>query len=232
MPAPISVVIPTLNAADALPETLAALMEGLSAGLIREVILTDGGSGDATRRIAEDVGAVWITGAPSRGGQLRRGCAQARAPWLLVLHADTHLASGWSRVVQGALADPGRAYTFRLAFRASGVAPAWTAGWANLRTRSLGMPYGDQGLLVARSLYEAVGGFPDVPLMEDVSVVRALPEAPRMLPIEARTSAARYQAEGWLARGGRNLWTMLRYLAGTAPERLAEDYARRGRAHR
>jgi rSAM/selenodomain-associated transferase 2 len=227
MRAPISVVIPTLDAAEALPATLATLMEGLAEGLVRDLVITDGGSRDATRAIAEEAGAVWVTGPPGRGGQLRRGCAAARGAWLLVLHADTHLAPGWTGAARRALDEPDRAHAFRLGFRATGLAPAWVAGWANLRSRLFGLPYGDQGLLLARSLYDAAGGYPDIPLMEDVALVGAFPRRPRLMDAVARTSAERYLAEGWGRRGARNLWTYARYRAGVAPERLARGYARR-----
>ena len=228
MPAPISVIVPTLDAADALPETLACLAEGLSAGLIRDLVVTDGGSQDATRKVADAAGALWCTGPPGRGGQLRRGCAAARGDWFLVLHADTWLAPGWATAAGAALAEPDRAHAFRLAFRATGAAAALVAGWANLRSRAFGLPYGDQGLLIHRDLYEAAGGYPDIPLMEDVALVRALPQKPRLLPATAQTSAARYQAEGWVIRGAKNLATLARYTAGTSPERLAARY-RKGR---
>ncbi len=227
MPAPISVVIPTLNAAEALPETLGSLMDGVSAGLIRELIITDGGSDDATLRLAEDAGARWVAGQAGRGGQLRRGCAEACGEWLLILHADTHLSPGWAAAVQPALRAGERAHCFELAFRATGLGARWTAGWANLRTRLFGLPYGDQGLLIPQTLYTRAGGYPDIPLMEDVALVRALPEPPRLLPAVARTSAARYLEEGWIRRGSRNLRTLLRYRAGVSPERLAEAYRKR-----
>jgi len=94
MSAPISVVIPTLNSADSLPATLLSLMEGLEAGLICEVVVTDGRSTDASGSIALDWGAEVITGAASRGGQLRRGVAVTRGAWIMVLHADTILQEG------------------------------------------------------------------------------------------------------------------------------------------
>ena len=225
MSAPISVVIPTLDAATQLPRAMQALFEGLQAGLIRELIVSDGGSGDATQAIAEAAGARWIDGAPGRGGQLARGCAVARAPWLLVLHADTQLAPGWTVAVEAALQRPDRAHVFRLAFRADGPGAAFVAGWANRRTAWFGLPYGDQGLLIHRDLYARVGGYPDIPLMEDVALVRALPERPLVMPATARTDAGRYLAEGWLRRGARNLWTLARYLAGTPPERLVRGYS-------
>ncbi|NSY38354.1 TIGR04283 family arsenosugar biosynthesis glycosyltransferase [Leisingera sp. ANG59] len=224
MPAPLSIVIPTLNAEGELPATLEHLMEGLAAGLIRELVITDGGSTDATRAIAEAAGAEWISGAPSRGGQLRRGCAAAEGEWLLVIHADTHLEPGWAAAVAQHLQEGhGSPACFRLRFRARGLMPAWVAAWANLRTRLIGLPYGDQGLLIARADYEAAGGYPDQPLMEDVALVRRLHRL-TVLPSSALTSAVRYQRAGWLRRGGRNLWTLTRYAMGVSPEKLAADY--------
>lgn len=225
MPAPISVVIPTWQAAPALPETLSHLMEGLEQGLIRELVISDGGSEDETQAIADAAGALWVSGPRGRGGQLRRGCAAARGAWLLVLHADTHLSPGWSEVVRPRLSDPDTAHAFRLAFRAEGFAPAWVAGWANLRSRAFRLPYGDQGLLISRTLYEAAGGYPDIPLMEDVALARALPGPVRLMPAHAQTSAQRYQTQGWLRRGARNLWTLARYSLGAPPEQLARSYA-------
>lgn len=222
MRAPISLVIPTLNAQAGLPQCLAALTEGLHEGLIRELIVTDGGSEDATLDVAEAAGAVIVTGPASRGGQLRRGIEAARGDWLLVIHADTVLEPGWTRAVHAAL-DEGGAWFFRLRFDAKGPCPALVAGWANLRSKALGLPYGDQGLLVPVSDYNAAGGYPDVPLMEDVALVRALGRV-RALEAVAVTSAERYRRQGWLRRGARNLLTLARYLSGTDPERLVSGY--------
>ena len=226
MPAPVSIVIPTLNAGAELPACLEHLMEGLAAGLIRELIISDGGSEDETRAIAQSAGAEWITGAASRGGQLQRGCAAARGEWMLVLHADTHLAPGWAaEVSQHIQQGQGAPAYFRLRFRARGVMPALVAGWANLRARLFGLPYGDQALLIRCQDYEAAGGYPDQPLMEDVALVRRL-RGLVALPAVALTSAERYQRAGWLWRGARNLWTLLRYTLGASPQKLAEHYRR------
>ncbi|MEX0304610.1 MAG: TIGR04283 family arsenosugar biosynthesis glycosyltransferase [Leisingera sp.] len=224
MPAPVSIVIPTLNAAEELPAALEHLMEGLAAGLICELVISDGGSIDETRAIAEAAGAEWISGAPSRGGQLRRGCAAAKGEWLLVLHADTHLEPGWAKAAAQHLQDgQGHPACFRLQFRARGLMPAWVAGWANLRSRLFSLPYGDQGMLIRRADYEAAGGYPDQPLMEDVALARRL-KSVAVLACTARTSAVRYQKAGWLRRGARNLWTLTRYFLGVAPERLINSY--------
>ncbi|MET4100745.1 rSAM/selenodomain-associated transferase 2 [Roseovarius sp. MBR-78] len=228
MRAELSVVIPTLEAGEALPACLAALVEGLHAGLIREVIVSDGGSGDATARIAEAAGAVLVTGAPSRGGQLRRGAVVAGGGWLLFLHADTVLPEGWAGAVRAQMARGGAA-AFRLSFDARGPAPWLVAGWANLRTRVFGLPYGDQALLVSRADYERAGGYRDIPLMEDVALARALARRVgriTLLPLAVRTSAARFQRDGWLRRGARNLWLLARYLCGAEPARLAARYRR------
>ena len=224
MRAPLSVVIPTLDAGAELPGCLAALSEGL--GLIREVVVSDGGSRDATIAVAREAGAEVVSGPRGRGGQIRRGVAASRGEWVLVLHADTRLDPGWSAAAAAHLARGGGAAWFRLAFRAEGAAPRLVAGWANLRSR-LGLPYGDQGLLVPRALLEAVGGYDDVPLMEDVSLARRLRGRMRGLPAVARTGAARYEAEGWTRRGARNLLTLARYLGGADPARLARAYERR-----
>ncbi|GHG91797.1 TIGR04283 family arsenosugar biosynthesis glycosyltransferase [Pseudodonghicola xiamenensis] len=227
MTAPISLVIPTFNAEAELPQCLAVLAEGLTLGLIRELVITDGGSGDATCEIADAVGAEVVEGPASRGGQLRRGVAATRGEWVMILHADTVLEPGWTSAVAAhvARADAPPAY-FRLGFRDGGWRGRLVAGWANLRARLFALPYGDQGLLIRRREYEAAGGYPDQPLMEDVALVRNLDRRAIALPVTAQTSAARYAAGGWLRRGAGNLWILMRYFTGADPELLAARYHR------
>lgn len=222
MRAELSVVIPTLNAGAGLPACLTALMEGLEAGLIRELVISDGGSTDGTLALADEAGAHIVTGLPSRGGQLRRGVAAATGAWLLVLHADSVLPPGWPALVRAQMGTP-RPACFRLRFDAGGCAPRIVEVWANLRTRVFGLPYGDQGLLVPRRAYDAAGGYPDIPLMEDVALVRALGRID-LLPCALTTSADKYRRGGWLRRGGRNMTLLLRYLLGADPETLARRY--------
>lgn len=201
-----------------------ALAEGLEAGLIRELIVSDAGSTDATCAIADGLGAHVLSGAPSRGGQIRRGVEVATAGWVLVLHADTELDPGWSEAAGNHLSQPDKAGYFALRFRARGLAPRLVAGWANTRSRLFGLPYGDQGLLIHKTLLKQVGGVPDIPLMEDVALARALRGHLVMLNAMAATSAARYRADGWARRSLRNAVTLLRYLGGTAPDRLRATY--------
>lgn len=224
MRAPISVIVPTLNAGVGLHHTLSCLMEAVDAGLIREVIVSDAGSTDQTLEIAKDWGAEIITSAPSRGGQLRRGCAQAKGDWLLVLHADTVLSAGWSGAV-GLHLHTGKAGWFSLAFDNGGARGRLVAAGANLRSR-LGLPYGDQGVLIPRQMYDAVGGYREIPLMEDVAMARALKGKLRKIEAVATTSAAKYHSQGWLRRGVRNLVTLAHYFAGADPVELAERYRR------
>lgn len=223
MRAPISVIIPTLNAGDDLPACLMTLGEGLSEGVIRELIVSDGGSSDTTLRTAEAAGAQIVTGPASRGGQLRRGAEAAEGEWLLFLHADSQLATDWTPAVRRHLMTD-KAAAFRLAFRSRHPMAHMTAAWANLRSRFVGLPYGDQGLLIPRALYDEIGGYPDLPLMEDVVVARAVRGRLTLLCATVTTSAARYQREGWFRRGARNLLTLARFLAGTPAKTLAKTY--------
>jgi len=230
MRAPGSVVIPTLEAAERLGPCVAALGEGLMAGLVRELVITAGGSSGAgaeVAQVAEALGARLVEAPRGRGAQLAAGARAAEGEWLLFLHADTVLAPGWAEAVRAHIgARPGQAGYFTLSFDRAGLMPRLVAGWANLRSRLFRLPYGDQGLLVSRALYREAGGYPDIPLMEDVALARRLGRRLVRLDGVAVTSARRYAAEGWLRRGVRNLSTLALYLMGVAPERLVRRYER------
>ena len=219
----LSVVIPALNAATALPATLAAL-----GGAPAEVVVVDGGSTDGTDDLAAQLAAVVVRAPRGRGGQLAAGAAAARGPWLL-LHADTVLAPGWGTAVRHAMRDPGRAAYFRFAL--DDVAPAArrlerAVAW---RCRVLALPYGDQGLLVHRDLLGALGGIRPLPLMEDVDLIRRLGRARlAALPVAAVTSAARWRAQGYLRRSARNLGCLALFFLGVPPRIIARLYAGKG----
>ena len=228
MSAPLSIVIPTLEAADRIGPCLGALSEGLMSGLIHELIIADGGSQDAIAELADALGARLVTAPRGRGQQLAAGARAARGEWFLFLHADTVLAPGWAGVVRSHMDNgPQRAGYFALRFDTSATMGRLVAAWANLRSALFALPYGDQGLLVSRLLYRQTGGYRPIPLMEDVALVRRIGRR-RLARLDAAavTSAARYGADGWLRRGWRNLTTLALYFLGVAPERLARRYTR------
>ena len=224
----ISVVIPTLNAAAHLPRALAPLVRGVTEGLVKQVIVADGGSSDDTVAIAEAAGCDVVASAPGRAKQLRAGAEASRANWLLFLHADTALAAGWVEEVQRFLDMPmarKRAAAFRFAFDDDSPAAKRAVFWTRLRARVMKLPYGDQGLLISRLLYDGLGGYPDLPLMEDVELVRRIGRRRLvLLETEAVTSAEKYRRDGWDKRAWRNLGLMARYLMGADPVELAKAY--------
>ena len=217
----ISVVIPTLNAQATLTATLAALVPAAVDGLVREVIIADGGSEDRTGEIIDNAGAALVRCEKGRGGQLAAGARQARFPWLLFLHADTVLAAGWEREASLFMRriDRGEhrpaAAAFRFALDDEGMRPRVLELLVALRCGTLRLPYGDQGLLISRLLYDEIGGYRRLELMEDVDLVRRLGRRRVvMLRPPATTSAERFRREGYLRRSSRNLLCLALYSLG------------------
>lgn len=229
MPAPISVIIPAKDAAAHLPGCLSALFAGVEAGLVREVIVSAVPSNDtAMRDVAEEAGAIWLEGPSGRGVQLKAGAEIARGDWLLFVHADTWLSGNWTDAVKAHLRNHSdRAGAFRLTFRSASRRARLVAALTNWRARTFGLPYGDQALLISRALYDEVGGFAPVPLMEDVMIVRQLGKARLVeLPALAATSGDKQERDGWFGRSLRNLVLLLRFRLGADPEKLARAYYR------
>jgi rSAM/selenodomain-associated transferase 2 len=227
----ISVVIPTLNSERTLVHTLASLVPALVHGVVQEAIVADGGSTDETLEIADAAGTHVIKAPRGRGAQLDAGAALARGDWLLFLHADTVLEPGWAEEAESFMEriESGRrrqaAAYFRFALDDDGFMPRLVEGLVGLRCLSFAMPYGDQGLLISRALYDRLGGFRALALMEDVDLVRRLKRAEIVgLKSRAVTSARRYQSEGYFARGFRNLGLMLLYFLRVPPRVLARLY--------
>mgnify|MGYP005845926183 FL=1 len=217
----LTVVIPTLNAAATLAGTLDAL-----GGTPREVIVVDGGSADGTPELAAARACRVIVAPRGRGAQIAAGVAASDAPWLLLLHADTRLAAGWAAAAAAHMARaPGRAGYFRFRIDDDAAAARRLERAVAWRCRALALPYGDQGLLIARALLDAVGGIRPLPLMEDVDLARRLGRA-RLAPLaaEAVTSAARYRRDGYLRRSARNLAILSLWFAGVPPRVLVRLY--------
>ena len=224
----LSAIVPTLDAAATLPATLAALETARADGLLREVLVADGGSTDATVEIADRWGARVVSAPRGRGAQVAAGGAAAAGDWLLFLHADTRLGVGWVAAARAFMASPGsegRAAAFRLTLDDPDPRARRIERLANWRARTLGLPYGDQGLLIARAFYQALGGYRPLPLMEDVDFVRRIGRR-RMVLLDARavTSAARYRQGGWWLRPLRNLALLGLYLLGAPPRLLRRLY--------
>ena len=228
MPAPLSIIIPAFNAEAVLPLCLSSLMPGLESGLIREVILVDGGSDDQTRRLAEGAGAT-VLSAPAKGraAQLRHGFSHARSDWLMFLHADTALSRDWAERTTAHIEQRGdQAAAFTLAYRSDHPMAKVVARRANWRARTLGLPYGDQGLVISRRHYEQVGGYADVPFLEDLKIVRSIGKKRLViLSAKARTDGSKYDVEGWRRRSWRNAGLVARYFLGASPEKLAKSYS-------
>lgn len=222
----VSLVVPTLDAERTLAPTLAALVPAAVSGLVKELIIADGGSRDRTLTIAEAAGARIVAAPRGRGAQLKAGAQAARGDWLMFLHADTVLDAGWEHEARRFIAEhPERAGYFRFRlddrrWRARALERA-----VALRCALLSLPYGDQGLLISRRLHDAAGGFRALPLMEDVDLARRLGRRRlRRLEANAVTSAARYRRDGYARRVTRNAFCLSLWLCGVPAERIARLY--------
>jgi rSAM/selenodomain-associated transferase 2 len=214
----ISAVVPTLNGAGHLRQCLESISEA------DEIIVADGGSTDCTQEIARELGARLIPAPRGRGAQLAAGAQAATGEILLFMHADTRVSPGWAEQARGA-ARHTRPACFR--FRLDDC--AWQARLIErgvaIRTGLLGLPYGDQGLVVRRDVYDRSGGFRPLPLMEDVDILRRL-ERPITLKAEALTSAERWRRDGWLRRSLRNIACLSLWKVGLSPHHVAALYDR------
>jgi len=220
----ISVVIPALDEAGAIAEAVRSAAAGGA-----EVLVVDGGSADGTPERAAAAGARVLHSAPGRARQLGVGAREARGEVVVFLHADTVLPSGFENALERALADPrvvGGSFRLRFAERTPGL--RFIEWGVRLRVALFGLPYGDQALFARRAVLERVGGIPQVPIMEDLDLVRRLAGAGRLahLPLAVATSGRRYRARGVLRTFLRNALAALGWGLGLDRERLAAWYRR------
>ena len=220
----LSVVIPALDEAERIADAVASARAPEV-----EVLVVDGGSSDDTAARAASAGARVIHAARGRAHQLEVGARAASGDALLFLHADTRLPAGYAPAALRALSDPAVAGgAFRLRFDRRTRALRWIERAARLRAALFRMPYGDQALFVRRETLLAVGGVPQVPILEDLDLARALRRRGRLvlLPQEAVTSARRYLARGPWRTALRHAAAALGWLLGVDRARLAA-WARR-----
>jgi rSAM/selenodomain-associated transferase 2 len=219
---PLSVVIPTLNEEGRVADAVRSVRDDA------EVIVVDGGSSDRTCAVAEAAGAALIVSTRGRGIQLAAGARAARGEWLVFLHADTRLEAGWADALW-ALPASVVGGAFRFTLDAPRPAYRWLEAGVALRCRLFRLPYGDQGLFARRSVYETIGGFRPLPLMEDVDFVRRLGRAGALAfpPVRAFTSARRFERRGAARTSLRNLGLLALYASGCDPDRLVRLYGAR-----
>ena len=212
-------VIPTLNEEGSLAAAVQSVAEAA------EIIVVDGGSSDRTMDLARDLGAQVLSTPACRGLQMAEGAALSRGEWILFLHADSRLAGGACAFVR-TLDRHVVGGAFDLRFDDAQVVYRFLESAIRLRTRALRLPYGDQAIFARRAAYEAAGGMPHLPLMEDVAFVRALGALGQLAlpPIRVITSARRYERRGPLRSMAKNVLLLARYFAGADPKTLARAY--------
>lgn len=219
-----SVIIPTLNEASRVG---AAIRSAFAAGAA-EVLVSDGGSEDATADVAREHGARVIASERMRARQLNRAAAEATGAMLLFLHADTVLPRDAITVAADALRGGAVFGGFRLRFLERGPRMRYVETMVNLRTRMTRAPWGDQAQFTTAEMFARAGGYPDFPLMEDYELARRMKRIGRttLLPLSVETSGRRFLEKGVVRTSIVNWWIVAAYHAGISPERLASWYRR------
>ena len=220
----LGIVIPALDEA----ETLPGLLSDLSRLTLEHIVtVVDGGSRDETVSVARAGGAHVMRGRRGRARQMNAGAEWVPARWLLFLHADSRLGEEALRAIEAHVREDGpKAAHFGLSISHGHFFYRLIEVGQRIRERRLGLVYGDQGLLIRRDLFHAIGPYPDEPLMEDVTLSRRLLHAGRLLrlPAAVSTSPRRYEEEGRIGGWVRNVRLITRFLAGAAPSSLAARY--------
>ncbi|NOY85286.1 Glycosyl transferase, family 2 [hydrothermal vent metagenome] len=227
----ISVIIPLRNEA----LYLVKLLDMLHRQPIDQIILVDGGSRDRSPALlqtwARNSNAckhrIAMDAPPGRATQMNAGAKEATGDILLFLHADTQLPpDGIARVLQTMKNKNIFGGAFRLQIDSKHPFMLWVCWLANLRSFYWGLPYGDQAIFVRRAIFEKLGGYPALPLMEDVAFVRKLKKTGRMLLLKeaVTTSARRWQQQGYFLNSFKNMLILLFYFCGVSPQGLAAWY--------
>ncbi|MBI4055004.1 MAG: TIGR04283 family arsenosugar biosynthesis glycosyltransferase [Elusimicrobia bacterium] len=223
-----SVILPTWNVQAHLENTLQAVRAG--APKKTEILISDASSCDGTQALARKLAdRLLLTCVPNRGLQLDCAVRASSGKHLFILHADTLPPKNWGEVLLRFWRDP-PPQTVACVFHLEYDPPHWRtrliSGGIRLRTRALGLPYGDQGLSLSRETYERCGGYFHIPLLEDVDILRRIRRLGRiaLLPQAVRSSSRRYRHRGPFRNTLLNYWFLCRYLMGESPERLWRRY--------
>jgi rSAM/selenodomain-associated transferase 2 len=209
--------------------TIARTISHLAGGGQLEVIVVDGGSTDETAKLAASGGAKVIHSKPGKAAQMNAGAAAAAGDILVFLHADTLLPGGFRNQIVAALNQKGvAAGAFRLRIDSDAAGLRIIEHAANWRSRLLRMPYGDQALFMKKPLFEEIGGFPDLPIMEDFILVRRLKRKGKIviLPAAVLTSPRRWLHLGILKSWLINQLIVITYYLGATPQQLTRFYRR------
>lgn len=216
----ISVIIPTLNEQDHLPALLASVQRQRG---VLEIIVSDGGSSDDTKAISLKNHANWVIGARGKGAQMNAGARIARGDFLVFLHADTILPENAFDEIP-TLLSKFEAGTFCMDFDDPGAVLKWYASFT--RKNHPMFLYGDQGLFLSRNTFETLGGYAELPLMEDMDIIKRIRQRGRLVksPVCITTSARRFKAEGVLWQQCKNILMVACFRMGISPETLKKFY--------
>ncbi len=217
----LTIVIPTLDEEHELSLCLPRAL-----AIADEVVVSDGGSSDATVAVAESLGARVVNGSPGRGAQLNRGAAASSGEILLFLHADTHLPDGAAGLIRQSISGRAIGGGFLVRFEPSRGLLRFAHRMTTLRTRLTGWPLGDQAQFARRDAFDAIGGYQQWPILEDIDFIRRLRRRGPTVIIDrpVTTSARRFQHQGVLRTSSTNYLIWILYFAGVSPLKLARLY--------
>ncbi len=218
----ISVVIPVLNEARNIKTAIASIK--LSTNV--EIIVVDGGSNDNTINIGKSLGVKVLTSMPGRAYQMNAGAAIAEGEILLFLHADTRLPLGFDTLVRETLGTGAVAGGFRLKIAGKGWGLRLVEWGVGVRSRFFQFPYGDQAIFLTKQVFEEVGGFPELPIMEDFELIRRLRGVGRIQIISTPvlTSARRWLQKGIFQTTLINQIVIIAYFLGVSPAKIMQFY--------
>jgi rSAM/selenodomain-associated transferase 2 len=222
------VIVPTLNEAQTLAQTLAAIRTATPV----DIILVDGGSEDETTYIAKTFQVNVISAPPGRAGQMNRGARAATGDILLFLHADTCLPNHWDNWVRQTLNQPGVVGgAFNLRINGKGLGLRLVEWGVGVRSRLFQMPYGDQAIFLTATVFHELGGFPELPIMEDFKLIRQLKRqgTVAIAPAVVTTSSRRWRRFGVLRTTVINQVVVIGYLLRVSPQILFRLYHSWGR---